>query len=72
MLHVLEICLAVPLFNAESERVFSFLWCIFSKEQQSMKHCTLEILLRIRSDVNLCEERYKDAVDMTMNTWMVL
>ena len=31
LLHVLEICLTAPLSNAESEGVFSFLWCIFSK-----------------------------------------
>ena len=55
--------------NAESERVFSFLWRIFSKERQSMKHDTLEILLSIRSDVDLREERYRDAVDMFLNKY---
>ena len=69
LLHVLEICLAVPLSNAESERVFSLLWHTFSKEQQSMKHDTLEILLCIRSDVNLHEEWYSDAADMFLNEY---
>ena len=69
LLHVLEICLAVPLSSAESERVFSFLWCTFSKEWQSMKHETLEILLRIRSDVDLREEQYSDAVDMFLSEY---
>ena len=55
--------------NAESERVFSFLWRIFSKERQSMKHDTLEILLRTRSDVDLREERYRDAVNMFLNKY---
>ena len=64
LLHVLEICLTAPLSNAESERVFSFLWLIFSKQQQSMKHDTLEILLHIQSDIDLHEERYRDATDM--------
>ena len=64
LLHVLEVCLAVPLSNAESERVFSFLWHTFSKEWQSVKHDTLEILLRIQSDINLHEEWYSDAVDV--------
>ena len=35
LLHVIEICLTAPLSNAESKRVFSFLWHIFSKERQS-------------------------------------
>ena len=60
LLHVLEIRLAVPLSNAESERVFSLLWHIFSKERQSMKYGTLEISLCIWSDVDLREERYRD------------
>ena len=64
LLHVLEICLTAPLSNAESERVFSFLWLIFSKERQSMKHNTLKILLHIRSDVDLHEERYRDTIDV--------
>ena len=34
-----------------------------------MKHDTLEILLRIRSDVNLHEEWYSDAVDMFLNEY---
>ena len=69
LLHVLEICLAVPLSNAESGRVFSFLWCIFSKEQQSMKLDTLEILLHIQSVINLCEEKHRDAVDMFLSEY---
>ena len=67
LLHVLEICLTAALSNAESERVFSFLWVIFSKEQQSINHDTLEILLHIWSDVDLHEERYGDAIDMLSN-----
>ena len=50
-----------------SQRESLFLWLIFSKEQQSMKHGTLEILLLIRSDVDLHEERYRDATDMFSN-----
>ena len=34
-----------------------------------MKHDTLEILLHIRSDVVLREERYSDAVDMFLNEY---
>ena len=56
LLHVIEICLTAPLSNAESERVFSFLWYIFSKERQSLSHETLEMLLHIRSDVRQSKE----------------
>ena len=52
LLHILEICLVAPLSNAESERVFSLLWHIFSKEHQSLKRDTLEILLHIELDSN--------------------
>ena len=38
LLHILEICLVTLLSNAESERFFSLLWHIFSKERQSLKH----------------------------------
>ena len=34
-----------------------------------MKHDTLEILLRTRSDVDLREERYRDAVNMFLNKY---
>ena len=40
LLHILEICLVIPLSNAESERVYSFLWHIFSKERQPLEHNT--------------------------------
>ena len=32
-----------------------------------MKHETLQILLQIQSDIDLCEERYRDAIDMFLN-----
>ena len=69
MLHVLEICLVAPLSNAESERVFSILWRIFSKERQSLKHETLNMLLHIRSDDDLSKGRYKDPIQMFLNEY---
>ena len=69
LLHVLELCLVVPLSNAESERVFSLLWRIFSKERQSMKHDTLELLLHVRSDDDQSKERYKEAVEMFLSEY---
>ena len=46
-LHVAEISIALPICNAESERVFSFLWLAFSKERQLLKNDTLEDILRL-------------------------
>jgi len=37
ILHLVEIGLALPISNAESERVFSFLWRVFSKERTNLK-----------------------------------
>ena len=52
----------MPLANAEAEHIFSFLWQIFSKEPQSMKQETLEMLLYLGSDADFQKERYADAV----------
>ena len=57
LLHVLEICLAVRLSNAESQRVFSFYFSFYKS------------LLHIRSDIKLHEERYRDAADMFLNEY---
>ena len=69
LLHILEICLVAPLSNAESERVFSLLWCIFLKERQSVKHDTLELLLHIGLDIDQSKERYGDAVEMLLKEY---
>ena len=45
ILHIAELCIAIPLSNAECERVFSFLWKLYSKERHSLSHNTLERLL---------------------------
>ena len=68
LLHILGSVLLL-LYPVLSQRESSFLWCIFSKEQQSMKHDILEILLHIQSDVDLHEERYGDATDMFLNEY---
>ena len=41
LLYYLEICLAAPLSNAESERVFLFLWCICKKKYRDAIHIFL-------------------------------
>ena len=52
IIHVAEICIAIPLSNAETERVFSFLWKLFAKERQSLKNRALENTLILRCDTN--------------------
>ena len=64
MLQILEICLVALSSNAKLERVFSLLWCIFSKECQSLKHDTLEIILQLGFDNDKSKERYGDAAEV--------
>ena len=63
ILQLVEICLVIPLSNAESERVFSFLWRLFCKERTSLSNDSLEMLLRMRNDSNFSKERYGNAVN---------
>ena len=64
ILHVAELALAMPLSNAESERVFSFLWRVFNKERQSLENKTLETILRLRCDDEYSPERYTHAIQL--------
>ena len=56
LLHLIEICLVMPLANTEAECVFLFLWQVFSKEHQSMKHETLEMLLYLHGGADFQKE----------------
>ena len=47
ILHIAEICIVVPLSNAESERIFSYLWHQLSKERMSLNYETLERILQL-------------------------
>ena len=69
ILHIYEISLVTPLINAESGRVFSFLWRAFSKERSSLKNETLEMLLHVRGDEDFSNSRYEDAVSMFLNEY---
>ena len=69
LLHVIEISLVTPLANAESERVFSFLWRNFSKERSSLKNKTLENNLIMRGDTDYSDERYCDVIEMFLNEY---
>ena len=58
ILQVAELCIAIPISNAESERVFSFLWNVFSKNRQSLKNSSLEDILRLRCGTDFSDKRY--------------
>ena len=64
VIHIAEISIAIPASNAETERVFSFLWRVFSKDRQSFKNESLENVLRLRCDRDFSEGRYEHAVEM--------
>lgn len=66
-IHVAEICLAMPLSNAEIERIFSFLWRVFSKDRQSFKDEGLENLIRLKCDNDTSPERYEHAIEMFLS-----
>ena len=65
ILHIAEICIVVPLSNAESERIFSYLWRQLSKERMSLNHQTLERVLQLRSaSKGYHIETYDHAIDL--------
>ena len=54
----------MPASNAETERVFSFLWRVFSKDRQSFKNENLKNILRLRCDHDFPPSRYENVVDL--------
>ena len=64
ILQIAELCIAIPISNAESAQVFSFLWNVFSKNRQSLKNSSLEDILRLRCDTDFSDERYNHAIEM--------
>ena len=68
-LHVAKISIVLPICNAESERVFSFLWCAFSKERQLLKNDTLEDILRLRSDMDYKPSKYDHAIELFLSEY---
>lgn len=65
---IAELCISLPIGNAVTERTFSYLWRIFSKERQSLSNATLNDILRLRADGNFEENRYKRAIDLFLTT----
>ena len=68
-LHIAEISIALPICNSESERVFSFLWCAFSKDCQSVKNNTLEDILCLRSDMDYKPSKYDHAIEFFLSEY---
>ena len=65
ILHIAEICIVVPLSNAESEQIFSYLWRQLSKERMNLNHQTLERILQLQSaGKDYCIETYDHAIDL--------
>ena len=58
LIHIAEIAISIPTSDAETERIFSFLCKIFSKERQSFKNDGLNDILRLRIDENFDCSRY--------------
>ena len=69
ILHVAELCLALPISNPESERVYSYLWRVYSEDRHSLKNETLEHVLRLRCGDDFSTERYSRAVDIFLNQY---
>ncbi len=67
ILHVIELGIALPIGNAESERVISFLWHVFSKERQSLSNNTMLDILRLRCDTNHNPQRYERAIELFLS-----
>ena len=68
--HIAEICIASPLAKAESERVFTFLWRLFSKKRTLVKNDTLNNLLQLRCDRDFSAQRYKHAIDLVETVYL--
>ena len=64
ILHIAEICISIPMSNAECECIFSFLWRQLTKDRFSMNNKTLERILQFRfgtGDYSI--EHYDHAID---------
>ena len=54
----------MPISNAETERVFSFLWRVFAKDRQSFKNTGLKNILHLKFDQDMSPDRYDHAIDL--------
>ena len=65
ILHIAEIYIVIPLSNAESKRIFSYLWSQLSKEWMSLDNQILERILQLqRAGKNYCIETYDHTIDL--------
>ena len=68
-LHIAKTLIVLPICNAKSERVFSFLWHAFSKDCQSLKNDTLEGILCLRSDMDYKLSKYDHAIKLFLSEY---
>ena len=66
ILHLAEISTLILLSNAEAERVHSFLWRVYTKEQTRPNNSTLEDVLRVRDDRDFSDKQYKKTIELFM------
>ena len=69
ILHIAELCIVIPLSNAECERIFSFLWRQLTKERRRLGNDTLELILQLRSDKDFSPERYDHAIELFLSQY---
>ena len=65
VLHLAGISLVITISNAEAERVYSFLWTVYTKERTRRNNSTLEDILRVRGGRDFSDEKYEKAIIMT-------
>ncbi|XP_057294742.1 uncharacterized protein LOC130623291 [Hydractinia symbiolongicarpus] len=69
ILQLVEICLVIPISNAEVERVFSGFTKMMTRDRLSLKNESQEAILRVRGDRNFKPSRYDKAVTMFLNQY---
>ena len=69
ILHIAELCIAVPLSNTESERVFSYSWRQLSQECMSFNYQALEQVLQIRQVKDFSIENYNHAIKLFLSIY---
>ena len=62
VLHLAGTSLVIPISNAEAERVYSFLWIVYTKERTRLYNSTLEDILRVRGGRDFSDEKYEKAI----------
>ena len=70
ILHIAEICISIPLSNAECKHILSFLWRQLTKDRLSMNNKTLERIFQFRfgtGDYSI--KQYDHAIDLFLTEY---